>query len=173
MVSSCSGHFLTRPRSRRVSIQPYVDMRRVVTSEIAKSKSSPCLVTSDVHLNPEKLIVITIDIVKLLSLSLFFLSSYFFPFSGFSRNSLCLRLAFSVIWLHPLPYFGAWIDFLGITHYIWCFHWEVWSHTRGLSVKIPYSLLRNYPEWPTWLHRGRVSTRLRSIPSFWRKRRKW
>jgi len=43
--------------------------------------------------------------------SLFVIFSFqiFYVFIVFAIN-------FFVIWLYPLPYFGAWIDSLGITH---------------------------------------------------------
>jgi len=52
---------------------------------------------------------ITIVIVKLSSLSQWFFLSGFHVIS-------CVCVGFSVIWLYPLLYFGAWIDSLRITH---------------------------------------------------------
>ena len=52
---------------------------------------------------------------------------------GFSRKFLCLHwFDFHHLLINP-TYFGAWINSFGITHNIWCFHWDLWIHTLDLS----------------------------------------
>ena len=58
--------------------------------------------------DPENTIVIVIDIVEVLSFCDFFLSD-------FSRIFVALVIGFFVIWLHPLSYFNAWTDSLGLS----------------------------------------------------------
>ena len=82
-----------------------------------------------VDLNPENTFVITIDIVEFLSLS-----PWFFPLSRFPYIFIVYAIDFSVILLYSLPYFGAQIDFLGITHCILCFHWDLFEFPFETSL---------------------------------------
>ena len=72
---------------------------------------------------PENTTVIAIIIVESPSLSMVF------SHLGF-HIILCVCTDFSVIWLHPLHYFGAWINSLGNYPLQWVFELNEWNFSQ-------------------------------------------